>query len=297
MSEKFKLRGRYQVQDADFIGYDIYQIPGVYGDFRGPALKSDEYVACLGAAQTFGRFVETPYPQLISRALGIDSLNLGRGGAGPTFPLSNPLLIELINRARIVVVQMFSGRSQSNSLFQTVNHGMMGHGTMGIHRAHGQEISSVEFYTWLLEQDEELARKIVAETRASYVRAMSELLDAITAPKILFWFSVRAPEYQEEFRLPIGRLWGDFPQLVNREMVDQLQGRSAAYVECISRRGLPQVLRRRSGVAASVMDASSPPKGGASDTVNRYYPSPEMHQDVAALLVPECRAILAGRTC
>jgi hypothetical protein len=280
----------YQSQDAHFIDYVLYELPGGSGVFRGPPITRDEYLACVGAAQTFGRFVQTPFPRQISNALGVDALNLGRGGAGPTFPLNNPRLMTYINRARLAIVQVFSGRSQSNSLFKTVNDGMR-----GIHQLDGRELSADDFYKWFLEQDEQIARKIVAETRANYVLAMTELLKAITVPKILFWFSVRTPDYQEKWRLPVQNLWGEFPQLVNRQMIDQLRNRSDVYVECVSRRGLPQPLTNRTEDGDRSADSVSPEMKKLPQFENRYYPSPEMHEDAAELLIPVCREILLRR--
>jgi len=253
-------RTPYRQRDRHLIDYQTYQLDGAREEFRGPPVTGDAYVACVGASQTFGRFVQAPFPNLIARALGIEVLNLGRGGAGPTFPLGNPLLLERINHARAAVVQVFS---------------------------------AADFYTALLQEDEQLARQIVAETRANYVQSMTELLDAITVPKVLFWFSVRAPEYREQWRLPIHRLFGDFPQLVNREMVDQLRSHSDRYVECVSRRGLPQPLP---GPILSGAPGTPPlPPGAEAKTENRYYPSPEMHEEAAALLIPEVRALLDRR--
>jgi len=289
LSEGSQSRG-YQIYDAQLVDYEVYGIPGIRGVFRGPPIKSDEYVACIGAAQTFGRFVQAPYPRLMATTLGMDALNLGRGGAGPSFPLSNPRLLELINGARVAIVQVFSGRSQSNSLFKTLNDGMI-----GINQANGQEFSANRFYEWLLEQGEELSRKIVSETRANYVMAMTELLDAITAPKILLWFSVRTPEYVEQLRMPLHRLWGEFPQLVNREMINEIKTHCDQYVECISRRGLPQPLLRRSGNTDGLMEPSGPLSKAEEKTENHYYPSPEMHEDAAALLAGPCLALLNGR--
>jgi hypothetical protein len=203
--------------------------------------------------------------------LGIGTLNLGRGGSGPTFPLNSPGLLEHSNGARLVVVQFFSGRSQSNSLFRTVRDGM--HGT---NLATGAEMSADQFYTWLMTEDVELTRRIVAETRAAYVASMTRLLSAIAPPKILLWFSARTPEYPERWELPIWRLWGQFPQFVNRAMVEQLRNRVDLYIECVSSRGSPQ----------PIVDGSGNP------AFNRYYPSPEMHQDAADLLLPACRALL-----
>jgi len=276
----------YQHRDAHIIDYDLFQLEGVVPHFRGPSIKSDTYVACVGAAQTFGRFAKTPYPRLISQALDIETLNLGRSGAGPTYPLSNSALLDYINRARLVIVQVLSGRSQSNSLFRTIQDGMV-----GISLIDGRQVPAREFYGWLLAQDTEFAKKIVVETRENYVAAMTQMLDAIKPPKILFWFSVRTPEYEEQWDSTVERLWGEYPQLVNREMVDRLRKHADRYVECISRRGLPQPLFDLNGNPTSIKPFFPAP-GEVSRSENGYYPSPEMHDEAAALLAPVCRELL-----
>jgi len=186
----------------------------------------------------------------------------------------------------MVIVQVLSGRSQSNSLFRNIRHGMR-----GIHLVDGREVAADEFYSWLIGQDAQLARKVVAETRENYVLAMTQVLDAIKPPKILFWFSVRRPEYKEHLELPVRRLLGDFPQLVNQAMVEQLRSRADIYVECISSRGLPQPIFDRSGNPTSFGGFSPLPSQVIMKTENRYYPSPEMHEDAAALLIPACREL------
>jgi hypothetical protein len=198
--------------------------------------------------------------------------------------------MEYINRARVVIVQVLSGRSQSNSLFSIV-----GDGVHGISLVDGRELSANQFYTWLMGQDAQLAREIVAETRENYVSAMTQLLEAIKPPKILLWFSVRSPEYQEQLKLPLERLWGEFPQLVNRAMLDQFRSRADIYVECISRRGLPQPLFDRSGNPTSFKAFSSCPSKVVMRTENHYYPSPQMHEDAATLLIPCLQQVLGGR--
>jgi hypothetical protein len=275
----------YHISDAHIVDYEMYRLPGVDAMFRGPPVVSDAYVACIGAAQTFGRFAKAPFPALLSRELGIDALNLGHGGKGPSFHLATPGVMDYVNRAQVVVVQVLSGRSQSNSLFATDRHGMSG--TSG-----GQKMSADQFYAWLLAQDAELIAEIIAETRANYVAAMKTLLQAIRPPKILFWFSVRAPRYDERRELPIGRLFGAFPQLVNDEMVAELRGFADRYVECISRRGLPQKLLDRNGAPAHFLTYTQSPTEPVTKTENNYYPSPEMHEDAASLLAPICRDLL-----
>src|SRR5437016_3173502 len=109
----------YQERDSHILDYDLYELPGVRpypgnGRFRGPRLASDRYIACVGAAQTFGCFCAEPFPFLLRQRLGMDALNLGYGGASPSFHASSPAIMDYINRARVVIVQILSGRSQSN---------------------------------------------------------------------------------------------------------------------------------------------------------------------------------------
>jgi len=284
---KERMSRGYQRRDAHIVDYKIYELPGVDCGFRGPRPNSSEYIACVGASQTFGRFVQTPFPQLLAEALGIETMNLGRGGTSPSFHRSDPKLLEYINRARLVIVQVLSGRSQSNSLFQIENHS-----DHGINLADGQKASADQFYSWLLAQDMELAHKVVTETRDNYVSAMAQLLEAISPPKILLWFSARSPEYEESWKLPTWRLWGEFPQFVNREMVDRLRSYSDRYVECVSRRGTPQPLFDLAGNRTTFKSFALPGVEGVVKTENRYYPSPEMHEDAAELLIPACRELL-----
>ena len=280
----------YQLEDAPYIDYQLYELPGVPGTFRGPAVTSTDYIACVGAAQTFGRFALNPYPALLSSTLGIDALNLGRGGAGPTFPVSSPELLAYINRARLVVLQIFSGRSHSNSLFKTSNHG-----PNGTNLSNGKQCTAEEFYTWLLQQDLGLLRQIVAETRENYLASMEAVLLAIKPPTILFWYSVRPPAYQEKYQLPIHELLGEFPQFVNQAIVVQLQKQLRScdrFVECVSRRGLPQSWPGPETKSLYPVRSPLPPSIKPVRTANLYYPSPEMHEEAAAALHPVCVELL-----
>ena len=291
MRKRMATRQGYQQTDAHIVNYEMYKLPGVErGYFRGPPVLGEEYVACVGAAQTFGRFVRRPFPRLLSRALDIEALNLGRGGAGPTYPLADPVLLQYINRAKLVIVQVLSGRSQSNSVFRTINHGMVGTNALN-----GCNMDAGEFYTWLLQQEQPFARQIVAETRQKYVSAMTELLAVIKPPKILLWFSTRTPEYEEQWELPAWRLLGAFPQLVNRTMVEQLRTHAEAYVECVSVRGSPQPIVDLNGNPASFRVQEAGKSEVVIKTHNSYYPSPEMHEDAAGLLIPACRMLLHRR--
>ena len=67
-----------------------------------------------------------------------------------------------------------------------------------------------------------LTRSVIGELRANWMCEMTELLNAITAPKILMWFSKRSPELPDDFS-SYRQVSGVFPQFINREMVDSVR--------------------------------------------------------------------------
>ena len=274
----------YQTLDRPHFEYDLFTIDGL-GDtyFRGPAFdRSKPYVACIGAAHTFGRFVARPYPAILSERLGFQFLNLGVGGAGPLL-FDAPQYINFANQAKFVVVQVLSGRSESNSLFDNSGTGSL----MGVRKADKRFMRFEEFIAELMEtESRERVIEIIQETRASYLHNMMNLLQHIYRPKILFWFSRRAPSYKEGFGSP-WELLGEYPQLVNRAMIDKLRPFVDEYVECISSRGLPQKLWQ----SDKPIDGTWLEGGWL---LNRYYPSPEMHQEAADLLAPVCARYMSG---
>ncbi|MEM7797364.1 MAG: DUF6473 family protein [Cyanobacteria bacterium P01_C01_bin.118] len=294
----------YQDWDQEIIDYQMYTLQGM--DLRGPQLTQSDYIAYLGAAQTFGRYCHHPFPNLLGQQLQLDTLNLGSGGKGPEYYyLNNPQSLELINAAKLAVVQVMSGRSVSTSVLQSTRGGRS-----GICRRTGKNTNANAIFYGLISGqdprglDPDFLPQLVAETRENYVKAMVELLEKIRVPKVLLWFSTRSPDYTEvyppvwprrlnhwigklsngklglwrsRYNAQVERLLGDFPHLVNQAMVDQLKGYCDRYVEYTDSPGIPHPLKTYNG------ESLEP---------NIYYPSPEMHHDVYEKLLPVCRTLL-----
>jgi hypothetical protein len=278
----------YQQLDWQIVDYELYRRPGFPGDLRGPApqqLVPGGYIACVGAAQTFGRFCQDPFPHQLSQRLGIPVLNLGIAGAGPRFFLRHPQLIQWMNDSRFVIIQVMSARSEDNSVFESGGLELL---TI---RSTGERMGANAAYRRLLESgDIQLVTSIVAETRANWVASYEELLSRIRVPTLLFWFSTREPEYTETHDRVKGLL-GKFPHLVNREMAQVVRSYCDTYVHCVTDSGLPQRLTSRfTGSPVRVHRRSD--LGRGMQTVNRYYPSPEMHRHAADLLEAACRAFV-----
>jgi hypothetical protein len=290
------MAAEYQEPDWRVVDYEAFCLDAAIIDpsrhcslrIRGPRperLERGGYVACLGAAQTFGRFCEAPFPTLLGRRLELPVLNVSHGGAGPSFFCKdNARLLDYLNRARFVVVQVMSGRSESNSVFESSG---VGHYTR---RSDGAQIGcDAAFASLLKTASRRDLDRILRETRRSWFESYRALLGAIRVPKILFWFSTRQPDYTPR-RDSVAGLFGAYPQLVDGEMLAQIRGLADHAVVCVTRRGLPQKLRDRfTGAPTVVSDEwTSQPW-----TENWYYPSPEMHEDAADALEPAAR-VFAG---
>lgn len=277
----------YQKWDSEIVDYQMYRLKDTKERFRGPKpenLNKEEYFVCLGAAQTLGRFCDKPYPTLLQEKLNMQSLNLSDGGAIPDWFLQKKEILEYTNNAKFAIIQVMSARTVSNSLFESRLTG-----PRVIQRDTGVTLLADEAYEELIQsQDWGQLKKIIAETRHNFVESYKSLLAEITVPKILFWFSVREPKYRENYEnlSQAWQLWKAFPQLVNQEMIDQIKGDCDQYIQCISKRGLPQLLVSRfTGEPVTIANA----QGELKKTHNNYYPSPEMHIEAANLLEPVCR--------
>lgn len=298
----------YQARDHEIIDYQMYELPGTGLYFRGPMpedLSPGQYFTCVGAAQTFGCFCDRPFPTILSQQLGISALNLGYGGAGPQFFNAQQSLVEYINRGRFLVLQAMSGRSQSNSLFECDGLELLRRrsdgAVLGANEAYGDLLAGPawiknlppkkisRFFARQLRAP--LIKTLIEETRSGWLLNQRQFLDKIRVPVIFLWFSKRSPDYVETYK-SLRALFGEFPQLVNRAMVEDVKRLCPDYQEVITQRGSPQLLISR----FTRQPTSINPRNDRSDldldqewTHNVYYPSPEMQEDAAAALLPICK--------
>ncbi|MDY7006343.1 MAG: DUF6473 family protein [Cyanobacteriota bacterium] len=143
----------YQERDWEIVDYQMYSLQETGKSCRGPqpkTLKPNQYFVCIGAAQTFGCFCKRPYPTLLGGKFNLPELNLGFAGAGPDYFLQEQDLIPYINNARFAVVQVMSGRSESNSEFLYSSKD----GASLTRRADGVQIGADPAYQELLKHNE-----------------------------------------------------------------------------------------------------------------------------------------------
>ena len=273
----------YQEADIRVCDYQLWRLNGTSLYFRGPGPveAGSKYFVALGAAQTFGRFVPRPYVSILHDHFAIHGVNLSVSGAGPSFFLRSPRILEIIENAEFVILQVMSGRSVENSEFEVG----MNQGTLRRrNKESGFVFAEFAYKELLKESDVEKLVKIRAETQHRYIEEMVSLLQLIKCPTTLLWFSTRHPEYNENIS-DIGGYLGDFPHFISRSVIEQITPYADSYVEIVSKRGLPQPIFDFETKEPSLVWPEDLFPGVKLRYHNNYYPSPEMHEDVAAALL------------
>lgn len=273
----------YQQKDQEIADYQLYKFDGIRFRLRGPQvpqpdLESGNFLAFAGAAQTFGRFVERPFPLQVAEHFQVPALNLGRAGGGPGYFLKQPGALRAMSRSRLTVVQVMSGRSVSNSLLRSATGG-----EMMVRIADDQLMGSDPAWQWIMDNhSRERVLELIEENRQSWLSLYRKLLESIQGPRLLLWFSARSPDYRRRFKSS-GTLMGRFPQFVERSWIEPLLPLVNGFVECTTDAGSPQpLISRFTGQPVTIVEREN--EGGTPITHNRYYPSPEMH-DIAATQV------------
>jgi hypothetical protein len=274
---------KYQLQDFEIVDYGLWSIPEAPDCLRGPQINpydpAIKKVAYLGAAQTFGTMCRYPFPNLLSSMLGVASLNLGLGGAGPKKYLREPKLLDLVNTCDVAVIQVMAGRSSENSLMINPNGG-----SMYRWRTDAEDVPirhSEELYKELIAtRSESEVLSIVEESRDTWVEENIALANKITIPKVMLWISRRGPDYEAKAS-SIGDLFGGFPQLVDKRCMDAVAPHFDQVVWAVSAEGFPAPLLNRFTWSNQAVQ-----RDRHKMKVNNYYPSQHQHIEAALQLYP-----------
>jgi hypothetical protein len=278
-------RGQYQGLDFEVCDYRMFCFSPSLMLFRGPRpavehLTGGKYLTIFGAAQLFGRFHANPFHMMVQQELGLPVLNLSVGGAGPEFYLKEEF-IGAANRGRGVVLQVLSGRSIGCEEYP---------GGRVTARAGSEDPrrDRIELLTSIWLQDRQEAARLIAKWRVNYLDAMSRLIRSIRVPVFLVWMSSRRPS---DWSVELSRNdpdFGAFPQLVSRDMVDELASLATSYTE-LSPDPCPTfpLMSRLTGMPCPFWEPNGRPMW-----VNSYYPSAVPHRELFNRLSPSLAALV-----
>ncbi len=204
-------------------------------EFRGPAsdLKKG-FVAVLGGSETFGRYVEHPYPALMQEWLGCPVANLGVHQAGLSLFSEERWLLDVASRADVTVLQVLGAQNMSNRLYSV--HSRRNDRFLAVSPALREIFPEVDFseinftghlLTTLSAQSSAAFEVLVEELKWAWIQRMRRIVSLIDSEVVLLWMSGRTPDDS------MGRDGDREPAFVDRAMLDALMPDVAGLVEVV----------------------------------------------------------------
>lgn len=282
-----KINQKYRINDNGVFDYNFTDalISGVRGfrDFDG----EQKDIVCLGAAQTAGRFVHNPFPQLIEANTEYSVANFGWGGVGD-WQYNQPGFIDYINNSKCCVYQITSGRSTKN--FNKI---------FGIEKTAGVASRLADKgYANIFFNDLPRFEKLFYKNKKEYLKAHRDLIKQIKVPIIYVYVSA-ADMYQvsegiikqklkgraRDARLGTDLLW-KFPQLVSKEMIEEVSGNNIiGYFKQPLMHKLPGTVLEQAPTAERDWMAGQLP-------TDDYYPDQGTHYNITEWLIPQIDRLL-----
>ncbi|MEO0945575.1 MAG: DUF6473 family protein [Pseudomonadota bacterium] len=258
--------------DAAGLDYQPWGFEGTKLRFRGPPVDLNApFVAVLGGTETYGKYVETPFPVKLQEWINTPVANLGVHQAGLTLFSEERWLLETASRADVCILQVLGAQNMSNRMYSV--HARRNDRFLAASDAlremyQGVDFAEINFTGHLLKtlyaQSEIGFAKLMDELKWAWIQRMKRIVQMIECDVILLWASDRSPN---ETGHPLG---DTEPMFVDREMLDALEQEGARVVEVV----LPDMHETAEGMVFS--DG----KRGAATAL----PGPAEHTRIAEVL-------------
>jgi len=249
--------------------------------FRGPRRSlNDSFVAFFGGTTTYGKFIQTPFPDALEAELGITCVNFGSLNGGVDVLATDPFLRDVANKAAATVIQVTSPRNMSNRFYRVHprrNDRFVD--ASALLRAIYRDVDFAEFnftnhmLQRLITVSPGRFETVLDELRAAWVARMRLVLSQIQGESILLWASDLSPE-EADCDLNAE------PAFVNRMMLEEVASLATHYVEAVAS---PEAKATGTdGMVLSEMDVPA-----ASKMLG-----PSVHKEIAMALKPALQSVL-----
>ena len=247
--------------------------------FRGPKRRlKGRYCAVLGGTETYGRFIEQPYPALLEQDLGRTVVNLGCVNAGPDVFTRDEGLGPVLSGACVNVVQVMGAHNMNNRFYSVHprrNDRFLSPSAMLESIYRGVDFTEFHFTRHMLGTLKEVSSERFAlvedELKTAWVGRMRQLSERLSGKSVLLWLSDRRPE--DDNAAPMPGL-GEDPLFVDRSMIDAVRPHFSEYVEVVAS---PRA--RAQGVEGMVFSPLDQPAAA-------QLPGPAIHDEAAEALAP-----------
>jgi len=273
--------------DRTTIDYQNYRFGRSRQRFRGPKPDlSKPYVAFIGGSETYGKFVAEPYPKLIQDRIDLTCANWGTPGAGPSFFLKDPAVMEACSAAQVCVISVMGAVSMSNRLYSVFKRrNARLRSTSEVLEALYPDMNLSEFrfahnmLYRMYRTDPKNFRVVELELQQAWVARMRELMEDIETARVLVWMSTRSPDEgcaldkRESFVTP--------PAFVTRDMLEQIAPMADMLIEYVPGE---EAAAEAAGGAHEDEDPNVEP--------SLRYPGQMMHRQLADILAEPIRNVL-----
>lgn len=251
--------------------------------FRGPKRRLDRpYMAFIGGTETYGKFIQKPFPTLVEKAMRQTCVNFGCVNGGIDVFVNDPTIMEICNEADMTVVQVMGAQNLSNRFYSVHprrNDRFLQASTVLQAIFDDVDFSEFSFTRHMLSalHSRSLDRfnTVVEELRAAWLARMTKLLRQIGPRAILLWFSEEEMNNEDWFERE-SQLQAD-PLFITAEMIDQLRPLVLDVVEAN-----PSAQSLAEGTGGMHFPASQ--EAAASEML-----SAASHVDASAALIPVIR--------
>ena len=205
--------------------------------FRGPRKKLDgAYISVIGGTETYGKYVDTPFPAMLERWLEIPVANLGCVNAGNDAFVNDASVLEICQNSAATIVQVTGAQNMSNRFYsvhprRNDRFVKASNALTTIYR--DVDFTEYHFTRYLLTDLKkkspgkfELVRQ---ELQAAWIGRMKTLLSRIGGTVLLLWMADHGPG-DPPSETPLGH----DPMFVDRWMLEALGEHLAGVVEVVA---------------------------------------------------------------
>lgn len=246
--------------------------------FRGPRRDlSQPYAVTLGGSETYGKFIQKPFPNLVEDQTNITTVNLGFMNAGLDVYIKDQVIMDIAAEARVCVVQIMGALNMTNRFYAV-------HPRRNDRFLHASPLlqtifSDVDFTQYnftrhmlsgLQIASREKFAHVMNEIRTAWVARMKFLLSKMKGRTVLLWIGASQPPktayFKEDERNPL---------MIDAQMIEMLKEQVTSYVEYIP--SAKSLLRGVDGMAFGPFDLPAA----------RLLPGVDVHREIATLIAEE----------
>lgn len=246
--------------------------------FRGPGRNLDDpYIAFIGGTETYGRFVEKPFPALIEVATGMPCVNFGCMNAGLDVFARDPFVLGAAAEAQISVLQIMGAQNMTNRFYSV--HPRRNDRFLApsdLLKTIYRDIDFSEFHfskhmlAALKAASADRFKTVHRELQTAWVARMRLLMGQISGKIILLWFADHAPDRHGRAHRGLGA----DPLFISQEMIDQVAAHAAKVVKVVPSRDAYD--EGTNGMVFAPLEAH----------IAAELPGSRAHREVAAALLP-----------